>query len=206
MARGTARAVGSPVTEMRLLPRALGRGLGEDDVLIDPPLTGGPFQDLLRGAGEIAADQWGEKSRLRAVALGEQSGPDALAGGLVEGLICWHGLLARIRPHLPGALSPRRQVRARRQSAEIKVRRGDGGGRGGRSAGGSSRPGLMLNGHGDESHGDQHGRADEPACSTAQRVSFHCGLRCGEAASSGPYGATPGRSGSARKSCSMTPA
>src|SRR6266567_415389 len=39
-----------------LAPPAFHRGLGEDDALVDAPLAGGPPQDLLGGAGEVAVD------------------------------------------------------------------------------------------------------------------------------------------------------
>src|SRR6202007_2592114 len=46
----------APVAERALPPPALHGRLGEHDILVDAPLAGGPAQDLLGGAGEVAID------------------------------------------------------------------------------------------------------------------------------------------------------
>src|SRR5580692_9302441 len=152
----TVGGVGAPVPLGVLLPPALHRCLREHDVLVDPPLAGGPAQDVDRGAGEIAVDPRREPLlRERVVVTLGQDREEVLAyplpGAPVVRLVRGLDLTLAGRVDEPGALRPGRQLRARRQGMEVhglSRRRGRPRRRRGR-------------GQGDRRRGDQDRRCDD---------------------------------------------
>src|SRR6185437_14578664 len=144
-------AYGAPVAERALPPPALHRRLGEHDLLVDAPLAGGPAQDLLGGAGEVAIDARGDPLVGRRCIAAEEMRPDVLAGGVVSAPVTRPILAARAFSYPACAFRSAGQHRPRWQGAEVDrrgARRGTG--RGGRRAG---RGGVLVDERGDDEVG-----------------------------------------------------
>ncbi len=116
---GRARGpVGDPATKRTLLPPALHRRLGEDDVLVDAPLTGRPPEYVNRGASEVAVDPPGQLLRPAAI-RSEELRADLTAFPAVVRLVGGPVLGLRRGADELGAMCTARQLRAGRQSVKV---------------------------------------------------------------------------------------